>query len=97
MLPLKNKGFVLADSIVALTVLSMVLVFFCVNEHQLQSQMKHAKQELILARTAKEAADQYTIDHQNRQFEQHDYTVTVSAHSIKIMQAKQVVFTVTNK
>jgi len=40
----KNDGFVLADNLVGMALMTLVAIFFCLGEQQLQSQMKHAKQ-----------------------------------------------------
>lgn len=97
MLKWHNKGFVLADSIVALTILSILIAWYCVNERQLQSQMRHANQEVMLTRIAKEATDQFMIDHQKRKFNQKGYQVMVSEQAVQIKQNEQLMFTVTKQ
>lgn len=94
MLRLKSNGFVLADSMVALTILSIGIAWYCVNERQLQSQIWHARQELVLARIAKEASDQFLIDHQKRQFSQKGYFVSIDAQSVKVKQNDKLMLTV---
>lgn len=94
MLKLKSSGFILADSVVALTILVVAIAWYCTNEHQLQSQMWHAKRELALARIAKEASDQFLIDHEKRQFEQKGYLVLVDGQSVKIKQNDKLLLTV---
>ncbi len=84
----------LADSIVALIILSIVITWYCINEHQLQSQLWHAKQELIIARIAKEASDQFLINHEKRQFTQNGYSVVVNERAVRVNQNDKLLLTV---
>ncbi|CUS26529.1 Uncharacterized protein LACOL_1221 [Paucilactobacillus oligofermentans DSM 15707 = LMG 22743] len=90
----KNEGFVLADNLVGMALMTMVAIFFCLGEQQLQAQMKHAKQELYLARLAKEATAQLDIKHPQIEYVKDNYHVTATYNSVKIKRNQQRLFTV---
>ena len=90
----KIDGFVLADNLVGMALMTMVAIFFCLGEQQLQSQMKHAKQELYLARLAKEATSQLDINHPKIEYVKDNNHVMATYNSVEIKRNHQRVFTV---
>ncbi|WP_373842602.1 hypothetical protein [Limosilactobacillus sp.] len=52
------KGFVLADSLVALTIVTLGIGMLLAGQQQLSIQQRHHQARLIAARLAKEATDQ---------------------------------------
>lgn len=90
----KIDGFVLADNLVGMALMTMVAIFFCLGEQQLQSQMKHAKQELYLARLAKEATSQLDINHPKIEYVKNEYHVVATYSGVEINHNRQRVLTV---
>ncbi|WP_461241192.1 hypothetical protein [Paucilactobacillus sp. N302-9] len=90
----QHRAFVLADSVVALFLISMVAVWICLSQVQLVSQMNHARQEAQLARLAKEASDQYAIDHQNQHLQKDGYHIIVNQTGVQILKNQHLKFTV---
>lgn len=84
-----HKGFVLADGIVALSILTVCVLWFCICEQQLQSEMYHAREEIYLARLAREASDSYATKHENIDEQRGDYKVLARNGEVKIMKNDQ--------
>ena len=91
---IRCDGFVLADNLVALVLISLVVSLFCFGEQQLHSEMMHAKQELNLARMAKEASTQIDESHPSVSYTQDGYQIQASHHEVSIEQRHLCVFRV---
>lgn len=86
----KSNGFVMADALVALGILAVCVVWFCIGERQLHQQMRHASEAIQVARIAKEATDQYRLAQHELIEQRGAYQVTVSEHGVTVSKGGHV-------
>ncbi|KRM09261.1 hypothetical protein ABTQ33_08525 [Paucilactobacillus suebicus] len=87
----------MADSIVVLTLLSVCVTWFFISEYQLISEMRHAKEEIKIARIAKEATDEYELKHSDINIIRENYRVNVNKHGVRVMSGSKLKLVINKK
>lgn len=88
----KVNAFVLADSLVALTILVMVLTWLAMCENQLKIQREKMSNTLRIVRLAKESSD--GLSHHRQRFIRNDYPYKAIAtpYRVTVMRGTQVLW-----
>lgn len=95
MLKRRSKGFVMADSILALVVISLGITSLLTCQFALGSRQRNLEQRLTAARLAKEASDGYRLHHQPVELARQGYLATANKDGILVYSGRKVIMRIT--
>lgn len=91
----KHKAFILADSLVALTIISLSITFTLVSHECLIQQRKRQQVDLVASRIAKEATDELVATNRPVFIRQNKFSAVASRKDVKVYRYRQLIFEVT--
>lgn len=87
----RSDGFVMADSILALIVISLGITSLLTCQFALSSRQRDLEQRLTAARLAKEASDEYLLHHQPVELTRQGYLATANEDGILVYSGRKVI------
>ncbi|WP_295746581.1 hypothetical protein [uncultured Limosilactobacillus sp.] len=90
----KRSAFILANAVIAATLIVMAVVWLGLCENQLKLQREKMRTSLRAARVAKEATDHAAVDNHRLITTDHDLVATVSREQVVVTQAGKIIYEV---
>ncbi|MCI1975390.1 MAG: type II secretion system GspH family protein [Limosilactobacillus sp.] len=80
----KKDAFILADSLVALTIVSLSITFTLTCHQCMMQQNKRLQTNLVASRLAKEATDELAVTHHPIYLRRNEYSVVASSRQVVV-------------
>lgn len=90
----RKSAFILANGVIAATLIIMAVVWLGLCENQLKMQREKMRTTLRAARLAKEATDHAAVGHRNMMTTDQHLVATVSRQQVVVRQAGKIVYEV---
>ncbi|MBB1062634.1 type II secretion system protein [Limosilactobacillus fastidiosus] len=90
----KDKAFILADSLIALTIISLSITFTLVSHECLIQQSKRQQVNLVASRMAKEATDELVATNRPVFIKQNEFSAVASRKGVNVYRYRQPIFEV---